>query len=369
MFSDEHLYSIALRRCSLIGDINFYKLLRATGSAEETWKTNRKTLSKLEGFGSRTVADIGNDEHLRFAENEIRFCEKNRINILLRHQNGLPHLLQQCDDAPAVLYSKGSYPEDRKAVSIVGTRNITSYGKKFIEDFFDEIKGSKTVSVSGLALGADAEVHEHSLQTGIPTVGVLAHGFHTFYPSRNRKLAERILDNGGTLFTEFNSSQKPDRENFIQRNRIIAGISKSTVVVETAFGGGSISTVTFANDYNRDVFALPGKITDKYSQGCNHIIMLNKASAISTVKDLVRDLGISTNVNKMEELFPASELRPQLTENQKTIYTIIKNNPNISLDEISLKTELPSHKILPDLLNLELSGYVKTLSGKQFLAI
>lgn len=369
MFTDEHLYSIALRRCNLIGDISFFKLLRETGSAKEVWNTPKRNLAKLDGFGQKTVADIGNAAHLTAAENEIRFCERNQIGILLRHMNQLPELLRECEDAPAILYTKGKFPESLKTVSLVGTRNMTSYGKKFVEDFFEEIKGASCASVSGLALGVDAEVHEQSIRTGTPTVGVLAHGFHTFYPAKNRKLADKILENGGALLTEFNSSQKPDRENFIQRNRIIAGLSAATVVVETAFGGGSVSTVTFANDYNRDVYALPGKITDKYSQGCNHIIMLNKASAVSTVKDLVRDLGLTNMSGKIQELFPTSEIRPQLSENQKTIFSTIKKTPNIQLDEISQQTGWPTHLILADLLNLELWGYVKTLSGKQYQAI
>lgn len=149
---------------------------------------------------------------------------------------------------------------------------MTSYGQQFIGDFLEAASSSKCISVSGLALGVDKEVHEQSIHYKIPTVAVLAHGFHMLYPSKNKKLSEKILEEGGALFTEFNSSRKPDRENFIQRNRIIAGMSPSTIVVETGFGGGSVSTAAFANDYNREVFALPGKITDPYSQGCNQLI-------------------------------------------------------------------------------------------------
>ncbi len=369
MFSEEHLYSIALRRCNLIGDVNFFKLLRTANSAKEVWESSKKKLAKIDGIGQKIVADIGNKAHLEFAEKELKFCEKNNIKILLRHQNELPKLLNECEDAPSIIYYKGKFEEKRSAISIVGTRNITSYGKKFIEDFFEEIKKTNAISISGLALGVDEEVHAQSIKHKIPTVGVLAHGFHTFYPSKNRKLAEKILEDGGALFTEFNSSQKPDRENFIQRNRVIAGLSPATIVVETAFGGGSISTVTFANDYNREVYALPGKITDKYSQGCNQIIMQNKASAISTIKDLVNDLGFNASKEKMEELFPRSEVRLQLTDNQETIYKTIKTNPNISLDEISEKLSISSHKILPVLLELELSGLLKSLSGRQYLAL
>ncbi|KMQ69863.1 DNA processing protein DprA [Chryseobacterium sp. FH2] len=369
MYSEEYLYSIALRECNLIGDINFHKLVRAFGSAKQVWQNAKKEYSKVDGIGRKTVFDIGNTEHLKFAENELFFCEKNNIKINLRHLGDFPSLLKECDDAPAIIYQKGTFNNSLNTVSIVGTRNITPYGKKFIYDFFEESQYSDFISISGLALGVDKEVHEQSVHYQIPTVGVLAHGFHTLYPAKNKKLAEKILQNKGALFTEFNSSQKPDRENFIQRNRIVAGISPSTVVVETAFGGGSISTATFANSYNREVFALPGKITDKYSQGCNQLIFQNRATAISTIKDLTDLLGFNNPKDKIEELFPQSENTIQLSDNQELIYKSIFNNPQISLDDLTDKIALPSHKILPIILELELLGKVKSFSGRQFLAI
>jgi DNA processing protein len=198
---------------------------------------------------------------------------------------------------------------------------------------FESSKIFKFISVSGLALGTDKEVHEQSIRQKIPTAAVLAHGFHTLYPSKNKNCQKKFSENGA-LFTEFNSSRKPDRENFIQRNRIVAGISPSTIVVETAFGGGSISTATFANDYNRDVFALPGKITDKFSQGCNHLIFQNKAVAISTVQDLINQIGFNHPKEKIEELFPSTEITIQLSENQELIYNIIISYPQISLDDL-----------------------------------
>lgn len=369
MITEEYLYAIALRECSLIGDINFQKLVRTFGSAEEAWKKAKKEYRKTDGIGQKTVADIGNEEYLKFAEKEIKFCEKNGIQIRLRHLNELPHLLNECDDAPAILYQKGNLEDSLKKVSIVGTRNMTSYGQEFIGDFFEASKSSRYVSVSGLALGVDKEVHEQSIQHKIPTIAVLAHGFHTLYPSKNKKLSEKILQEGGTLLTEFNSSRKPDRENFIQRNRIIAGISPSTIVVETGFGGGSISTASFANDYNREVFALPGKITDPHSQGCNKLIFQNKAAAISTIKDLTDSLGFNHSKEKTAELFPYSETDVQLTGIQQTVYESIKAHPHVSLDDLAQMISVSSYKILPVILELELLGKVKSFSGRQFMAI
>lgn len=369
MYSEEQLYSIALRECNLIGDINFIKLVRTFGSAKEAWEKAKKEYSKVDGIGKKIVSDIGNPIYLEFAENELKFCENNNIQIRLRHLNELPHLLNECDDAPAILYQKGNFDDSLETLSIVGTRNMSLYGKQFIQDFFEESRVNNYISVSGLALGADKEVHEQSIQNQIPTVAVLAHGFHLLYPAKNKKLSEKIIENNGALFTEFNSSRKPDRENFIQRNRIVAGISPATIVVETAFGGGSISTATFANNYNREVFALPGKITDKYSQGCNHLIFQHKATAISTIKNLIDLLDFNKPREKMEELFQHIEESIQLTENQRLIYNSITENPQITLDDLVQKISLPSHKILPVILELELLGKVKSFSGRQFIAL
>lgn len=369
MITEEYFYAIALRECSLIGDINFHKLVRTFGNAEEAWKKAKKEYGRADGIGRKTVSDIGNEEYLKFAEKEIKFCEKHKIQIRLRHLNEIPRLLNECDDAPAILYQKGNFDDSRQKVSIVGTRNMTYYGKAFIEEFFETTKASKYISVSGLALGVDKEVHEQSILYNIPTTAVLAHGFHTLYPSKNKKLSEKIIEEGGALLTEFNSSRKPDRENFIQRNRIIAGISPSTIVVETGFGGGSVSTASFANDYNREVFALPGKITDLYSQGCNQLIFQNKAMAISTVKDLVDSLGFNHSKQKIEELFPHSEINRQLTEDQEAVYETIKVHPKVTLDDLAQMISVPSYKILPIILELELLGKVKSFSGRQFVVI
>lgn len=369
MFSEETLYSIALRHCPLIGDIIFRKLVGEVGSAKEVWELSKSGLKDIYGIGKKISLEIGNPDHLKFAEKELNFCEKNHIKINLRHQNELPSLLHECEDAPAILYQKGNYDSAKKPVSIVGTRNITSYGKHFIQDFLADAKNKNIMTISGLALGVDTEVHQVSVENLIPTVAILAHGFHTLYPSKNKKLSEKILEENGVLFSEFNSSQKPDRENFIQRNRIIAGLSPATIVVETAFGGGSISTATFAINYNREVYALPGKISDKYSQGCNHLIYQNKAAVISTVNSLAEQLGFFNSKEETGQLFPSSEIRIQLSETQQHLLkSLDKNNP-ISLDELSEKIEIPTYKMLPDLLQLELSGYLKVLSGRQYVSI
>lgn len=360
--SEEVLYSIALRATPLIGDVNFMKLVESTGSAKEVWQLSPSILQEISGIGVQISKSIGDENLLRFAEKEMAFCEKNNIKIRLRHQNQLPKLLMECPDAPAVLYQKGDFNENLKTISIVGTRNMTTYGRKFIETLLEALKDKNILVVSGLALGTDACAHQESLKNKIPTIGVLAHGLHMLYPSAHRTIAKEMLENSGALLSEFNSSQKPDREHFLQRNRVVAGLSPLTIVVESAFGGGSMSTATYANQYNREVYALQGRITDKYSQGCNLLIAQNKARIIASIQDIIDELG--ENESSQMQLFQPKDI--QLDEKYLPIYRIIEEQSMISLDDISLKLDLPPFKILPLLLDLEMLGYIKALSGRQY---
>ena len=366
MYSEETLYSIALRACPLVGDINFMKLVDAAGSAKEAWLLSKSMLKGISGIGTKISKSIGDETYLTWAEKELLFCQKNDIQIKLRHLNQLPSLLSECDDAPAILYQKGHYNEKLKSISIVGTRKMTSYGKKFIEEFIDAVKGKDILVSSGLALGTDGCAHQEALKNKIPTVAVLAHGLHLIYPAVHEKVAQEILEKGGAWLSEFNSGEKPDREHFLQRNRIVAGMSQTTLVVETAFGGGSMSTVSYANQYNRDVYALPGRVSDKFSQGCNLIIAQNKAKIISSVQELIEDMGLNQH-EKLGQLFQPKDI--QLHEPLASVYRCIAEKSLISLDDLSLQIGVPPFKILPILLDLELLGYIKALSGKQYATV
>lgn len=222
-------------------------------------------------------------------------------------------------------------------------------------------------TVSGLALGTDTEVHRQSLQQDIPTVAVLAHGFDFLYPSQNRKLAAEILDSGGALITEFTSKRKPDRENFIQRNRIIAGLSRYTIVTETPYGGGSVSTATFAVMYGREVFALPGKITDPCSQGCNRLIAKNKAAAISNIPDLLTELRLNTK-KQPDSLFSDAQLQAMLTAEQSALLSSIRKHTEISADDLAEETGLGMPQLLTLLLDLELKGLLTSSSSRKYSA-
>ena len=266
-----------------------------------------------------------------------------------------------------MLYQKGDFNENLKLISIVGTRKMTAYGKKFIEELCEVLRDKNVLIVSGLALGTDGYAHQQALNHNIPTVGVLAHGLHMIYPAVHEKMSKDILENGGALLSEFNSIAKPDREHFLQRNRIVAGISQFTIVVETAFGGGSMSTVSYANQYNREVLALSGRFGDKYSQGCNMIIAQNKAKILASFQDVLDELGDNYPSVKQPQLFEPKEI--EVEERLKPAYQFIAENSPISLDDLSLKLEMPPFKLLPILLDLELLGYIKALSGKQYAVV
>lgn len=365
MYSDEILYAIALRQCTMIGNATFRKLVQLVGSARQVWQLSKGELAKLSATRQAFIGEIGNPQYLKIAEEEIAFCQKNDIDILYYNNQTLPGLLQHCDDAPVLLFKKGIFHRDKKNLSIVGTRSITHYGRKFLREFMTEITGLNVQTISGLALGTDGMVHEESISNKIPTVAVVAHGLNRIYPAKNHQLAEEILANQGCLLSEYGIKDAFIRTNFIQRNRIIAGISPTTIVVETAFGGGSMSTANFANLYNREVLALPGNIQQKYSQGCNRLIAQNKARIIVDAKSTLEYLGLQGKA-KPGNLFVETKDFSLLSAAQKEVMELIVKNPNIALDAIAEKLEKATYKILPILLDLELRGYVEATASRQY---
>ncbi|WKS95357.1 DNA-processing protein DprA [Riemerella columbina] len=367
MDAEEILYAIALRKSPSVGDVVFNTLVDAVGSAKEVWHLSKNHLRGISGIGKTIAEHIGNEKWLRFAEQELQFCEQHQIKIRLRHLGELPPLLNECYGAPAILFQKGNYDETATNISIVGTRNATAYGKAFIKDLMEALKSKNIQIISGLALGTDGTAHQEALSVQLKTSAVLAHGLHTLYPSKHRQLAQNIIDHGGALFSEFTTDKKPDREHFLQRNRIVAGLSQATIVVESAYAGGSMSTVTFANQYNREVYALPGKINDLYSQGCNRVIFQNKAKNICDIPSLLEDLGLGNQPPRLRELFPKP--LPELNEQQKSVYEIIKNKPQTSLDELAAQLHQNPVKLLPILLDLEILGVISTHSGRQYSTV
>jgi DNA processing protein len=278
-----------------------------------------------------------------------------------------PNRLKHCIDGPLMLYSLGNADLNKqKIVAVVGTRRATEYGKEMTNYLIKELADLDVMIVSGLAYGIDSYAHKAALQFNLPTVGVLAHGLDRIYPLANKQLAEKMQSNGG-LVTDFVSNTNPDRENFPKRNRIIAGLADAIIVVEAARKGGALITADIANSYNRDVFAVPGKIGDAYSAGCNYYIRTNRAALIESAKDIVYIMGWEEKKEKNKSL--QKKLFIEFTDDERVIVDMLEKNGDSGIDFLCINSEMSSSKVASALLNLEFNGLVKSLPGKRYQLI
>ena len=356
-------YQIGLTLISGIGGITGKRLLAWCGSAEAVFKENRSALLKIPGIGEYTVNSIIRQDVLERAEKEIQFIEKNNIKPVFFTDESYPHRLINCEDGPLLLYYKGSTNlNHQRMLGVVGTRSASPYGIAFCEKLIENLKNLNITIISGLAYGIDSCAHREALKNNIPTIGVLGHGHDRIYPWQNKNMASEMIKNGG-LVTEFISGTKPDRENFPKRNRIVAGLCDAIIVIESKRKGGAIITAEMANSYNRDVFALPGRIGDEMSEGCNLLIKSNKAAMIESAKDISYIMG-------WEECQQEPELQTklfhELTSDQKKIIEILEKNSKTSVDKLSILTSLPSSRVSAALLELEFEGLVISLPGKLY---
>ncbi|MCF6213929.1 MAG: DNA-processing protein DprA [Flavobacteriaceae bacterium] len=366
MSKKDLLYYLALQKAEGVGAINAKKLLVHCGDAQSIFDEKASNLSKIAGIGLYVVKSLKKKSLFEQAEKELEFIAKNNIGYSLITDGHYPDKLKHCADAPIVLFSKGDINlKDRKIISIVGTRNITSYGKSVLEELVESLISYNPIIVSGLAYGVDIYAHKLAVKHNLQTIAVLAHGLDRLYPSVHRKTASEMQKNGG-LFTEFWSGSKPEKENFVKRNRIIAGLSEATIVIESAAKGGSLITADLANSYNRDVFAVPGKLTDTYSKGCNNLIKTNRAALLSSVADLsyLLNWGKETAVKTVQK-----KLFVQLKTEEKPIYNFLKDNGKQQLDQIALHCDMPIHKAVSILFNLEMSGLVQPIPGKIYRVV
>ena len=360
--SDDIIYEIGLTLLPGVGDVVGKRFVNYCGSAKAIFEEDRKSLEKITGIRKSTVDAICSKDVLKRAEEEVRFMEKNDIKPLFYQYPDYPQRLLHCDDAPLMLYYKGNANLNaEKVVAIVGTRNITEYGCanciKLVEDLADD----NVLIVSGLEYGVDTEAHTISVKNDISTVGVLGCGLQTIYPSTNKTLASRMVQNGG-LLTECISGTQPDRENFPRRNRIIAGMADAVVVIESALKGGSLITAELANSYNRDVFAYPGRVSDIFSQGCNYLIRTNRANMIESVEDLRYVMRWDKKVKKEIQ----TQFLRQLTAEEKAIMDCFGAEAVVALDDMIVKTGQPTPKLAALLLTLEFDGIIKALPGKRY---
>lgn len=360
------LYLLALQKADGIGDINAKKLIKYCGSAEAVFNEKSINLLKIEGIGSHKIKGLKNKKTLLAkAEKELSFISNHKIHVSSFLDSSYPERLKHAVDSPLLLFQKGKMEfKQQRIISIVGTRNITNYGKTFLKKLIAEIANYNPLIVSGLAYGVDVLAHQLAMENNLQTIGVLAHGLDRIYPSKHHKEALKMQENGG-LITDFWSGTTPDRNNFVKRNRIVAGISQATIVIESAAKGGSLITAELANSYNRDVFALPGRTSDVYSSGCNNLIKTNKAALLQSGKDLAYLLNWEKVICKPIQ----KQLFVTLDKNETTIYNYLLKEGKQTLDIIALHNNLPIYKVSSLLLNLELKGVVRPLHGKLFESI
>jgi DNA processing protein len=358
-------YKIGIGMIPKIGPVLTRRLVAYCGSVEGVFKEKQNHLVKIPGIGERLGDLIISYKNLEAADKEIDFIDRHKIKAVFYLDPGYPERLKHCEDAPIVLYVKGNTDFDRnKVVSIVGTRNPTDYGRSMTKELVERLAAAHpdVLVVSGLAYGIDICAHKASLKNNLETVGVLGHGLSVLYPAVHREVAKQMIEKGA-LVTEFRHDEKPESPNFVKRNRIIAGLSDATIVMESGEEGGALITADIANSYNRDVFAFPGRVNDRYSVGCNRLIKCNRAALIERLEDLEYLMGWQKS-DKGRAL--QKELFVELTEDEKTLTELIRADNAATIDILAIRSNLPVSKVSALLLGLEFKGLVRCLPGKVY---
>lgn len=364
MDENELIAVLRLQNIPNIGDVTAKKLISYCGSPEGVFADKRQKLLKIDGIGSYTLRGLYDAQHREAAEAEYTYIQKNQVKYTYFMDAEHPKFLKHCIDSPTLLFKRGNIDlTGRKIISVVGTRNITSYGNAFCEKFIEDIAPLNPIIVSGFAYGVDITVQKLAVKHGLQTIGCLAHGLNQIYPKVHAKYIKDVEKNGG-FYTEFWSTSQPEREHFLKRNRIIAGISEATIVVESAEKGGSLVTADIANSYNRDVFAVPGRTADRYSIGCNNLIKQQKAHMITSAADLIYLLNWDIAEKKTKSI--QKQLFVALNDTEQSIYNYLLKNGKQQLDSIALECHLPIFKVSSTLLNMEMKGVVRPLPGKLF---
>ncbi|MES2796761.1 MAG: DNA-processing protein DprA [Bacteroidota bacterium] len=367
MYSQEKLYQLALLLSEGVGDIIIRQLLSFCGSAESVYQSNLGKLVKIPGIQEITARKILNKNNLILAEKQLQIAEKEKIKLLFYLDEQYPERLKRNYDSPAMIYYKGNIDLNQsKIIGIVGTRNATDYGKRITDEIVNNFQNHQTLIVSGLAYGIDIAAHKASLKYQLPTVGVLASGLDFMYPASHKKTADLMCQNGGIL-SEHSFGRKPDPRYFPARNRIIAGMSDALIVVEAAAKGGALITAEYANNYHKEVFAVPGNLGSLSSEGCNALIKNNKAQIYTSANDIIEalnwDLENKTSVKKpVQAQFDLT----QFTDDEAQVLSIIREKGEIQIDELAWISQLHMNKLASLLLNLEFQGIVKSMAGKKY---
>ena len=370
MQNQDLTYQIGITLVKGIGNIIAKQIIDTLGDVSLLFKEKVRLLERIPGISKKIISEIRNPEILQRAEKEILFIEKNKIIPLFIKDKNYPERLKDCVDAPVLLYFRGNTNLNaQKIISIVGTRNASPYGKEVTEKIIYDISTicPDMLIISGLAYGIDICSHKASLKNSLPTVGVLAHGLDRIYPYTHRNIAVEMLENGG-LLSDFLSGTTPDRQNFVKRNRIVAGMSDCTIVMESAGKGGALLTANIADSYNKDIFAVPGKITDPYSLGCNNLIKYKKAALITSAEDLFREMCWNDENNQPKPSIQRS-IFIDLTEEERPIVDLLNQSENKQLNTMAIELNLPISKLSFLLFELEMKGIVRCLPGGIYQSI
>lgn len=359
--------NLALLKVDGVGDIIAKKLINHCGSAENVFNANSGFLKSIDGIGEAMIKKLKDKSIFQKAEAELKFIEKERVNVLYFKDDNYPDRLKHCVDGPVLLFQTGNMDlSNRKMISIVGTREITSYGSSFCKKLIEDLAIFNPVIVSGFAYGVDIVAHQAAFENKLQTIGVLAHGLNQIYPKSHKRYVSKMEGNGGFL-TEFWSNSNPEKENFVRRNRIVAGMSEATIVIESAEKGGSLITAVMANDYNRDVFAVPGRVSDKFSQGCNNLIKTQNANVMTSAADLIYVLNWELETKETKPV--QKQLFVVLDNDEQKVFDYLQKNGKQLLDIIALECDYPIFRISTLLLNMELKGVIRPLPGKLFEAV
>ena len=362
--SDEVYYTMALTRMMGFNFQTALLLYRELGSGQAVYEHRNDIGDLMPEATPRLREQMKHwDDALRRSAAEMEFVTKNKIRALTLNDVDYPQRLLDCPDAPIILYYRGNADlNQRYVLDIVGTRHCTSYGQDLIQRFVSDLRQlcPQVLIVSGLAYGIDICAHRNALKQGFETVGVLAHGLDQIYPYRHRDTAVEMLSQGG-LLTEYMSQTEALPNNFRQRNRIVAGCSDATILVESAIKGGGLITCRVAQEYGRDVFAFPGAVGAPYSEGCNKMIRNNTAALITSAADFVESMGWQTASEHTEAV--EGQLFPDLSEDEEKVVSLLKQTNDLQLNIISVKTNLPIGQLTALLFQLEMKGIVKPLAG------
>ena len=365
---EEQIHSIALTMVPGIGHIGAKRLIDGMGNAVDVFRLRKEIPECVPEVSKRVVEALDCPQAIARAGLEYEFIQKNRITCLAFNDEAYPSRLRECEDAPVALFFKGNADlNSLRIINMVGTRNATDYGSQICASFLRDLKAlcPDVLVVSGLAYGIDIHAHREALTNKLSTVGVLAHGLDRIYPHAHRKTAVDMLEHGG-LLTEFVSGTVPDRHNFVSRNRIVAGMSDATIVVESAEKGGSLITAELAEGYNRECFASPGRLSDEYSKGCNQLIRDNKASLLLSAGDFVKAMGWEADSRPAKVENVQRSLFVDLSEDEQRVVDILKKQGDLQINSLVVEADIPVQKMNAILFELEMKGVVRVLVGGMY---